>query len=107
MFTLLDRLPPKARTGLALLCFVGGMVGLGLFTHSVAGSAAEALPAGSAARLDLERLAAVALWAPLVVAPLGVLMQMSVWSSIVRVLRPGRPSRPRAAPRAGPAHRAA
>ncbi|MEU8230662.1 methyl-accepting chemotaxis protein [Actinoplanes sp. NPDC048967] len=87
MFTLLDRLPPKARTGLALLCFVGGMVGLGLFTRAVAGSAAEGLPAGSAARLDLERLAAVALWAPLVLAPLGVLMQLSVWSSIVRVLR--------------------
>ncbi|MFI7543388.1 methyl-accepting chemotaxis protein [Actinoplanes sp. NPDC049599] len=87
MFALLDRLPPKARTGIALLCFVGGMIGLGLFAHSVAGSAAAGLPAGSAARADLERLATVGLWAPLLVAPIGMLMQMSVWSSIVRVLR--------------------
>src|SRR4051812_35327888 len=89
MFALLDRLPPKARTGLALLCFVGGMVGLGLFARSVAGSVAAGLPAGSAARADLDRLAAVALWAPLIMAPIGVLMQMSGWSSIVRGLRHG------------------
>jgi methyl-accepting chemotaxis protein len=87
MFALLDRLPPKARTSLALLCLVGGVVGLGLFTRSVAGSVAEGLPAGSAARADLEQLATIALWAPLVVAPIGVLMQMSVWLSIVKVLR--------------------
>ena len=87
MFALLDRLPPKARTGLALLCFVGGLFGLGLITRSVAGSVADGLPAGSAGRADLEQLATLALWGPLVVAPIGVLMQMSVWSSIVRVLR--------------------
>ena len=87
MFALLDRLPPKIRTCVALLCFVGGVVGLGLFTHQVAGSAADTLPAGSATRADLTDLATVALWLPLVVAPIGVLMQVSVWSSIVRVLR--------------------
>jgi methyl-accepting chemotaxis protein len=87
MFALLDRLPLKARTGLAMLCFVGGMVGLGLFARSVAGSVAAGLPAGSTGRADLDRLAAVALWAPLILAPLGVLLQTSVWSSIVRVLR--------------------
>jgi methyl-accepting chemotaxis protein len=87
MFALLDRLPPKARTGLALLCLVGGMVGVGLFARSVAGSVAAGLPAGSAARADLDRLAAVALWLPVILAPIGLLMQMSVWRSIVQVLR--------------------
>src|SRR5689334_7407954 len=87
MFALLDRMPPKARTAVALLCLAGGMVGLGLFVHSVAGSVAEGLPAGSAARADLDRLASAGLWLPLVLAPLGLLMQLSVWRSIVRVLR--------------------
>jgi methyl-accepting chemotaxis protein len=87
MFTLLDRLPPKARTGVALLCLAGGMIGLGLFTRSVAGSVADGLPAGSAGRADLARLASLALWLPLVLVPIGLLMQLSVWRSIVRVLR--------------------
>ncbi|GID94719.1 methyl-accepting chemotaxis protein [Amorphoplanes digitatis] len=87
MFALLDRLPLKARTALALLCFVGFGIGLGLFTSSVAGSVAEGLPAGSDGRADLERLASIALWTPLIVAPIGVILQMSVWFSIVRVLR--------------------
>jgi methyl-accepting chemotaxis protein len=87
MFALLDRMPPKARTAVALLCLVGGMVGLGLFVRSVAGSVAAGLPAGSAGRADLDRLAAAALWVPLILAPVGLLMQLSMWRSIVRVLR--------------------
>ncbi|AGZ40504.1 Putative sensory transducer protein [Actinoplanes friuliensis DSM 7358] len=83
---MLDRMPPKARTSLALLLFAGGSVGLGLFTHAVAGSAAEGLPAGDA-RADLEQLASIALWAPLVIAPIAVVLQLSVWLSIVKVLR--------------------
>jgi methyl-accepting chemotaxis protein len=87
MFALLHRLPLKARTSLALLCFIGGLIGLGLFTHSVAGSAAENLPAGSSDRADLEQLASIALWLPLVLAPVGLILQVSVWVSIVGVLR--------------------
>ncbi|MFI7597984.1 methyl-accepting chemotaxis protein [Actinoplanes sp. NPDC049681] len=87
MVKLLERLPVKARTSLALLSFIGGLIGLGLLTRSVAGSVAETLPAGSAGREDLERLASVATWLPLILAPLGFIMQMSTWFSIVKVLR--------------------
>ncbi|MCA2213322.1 methyl-accepting chemotaxis protein [Jidongwangia harbinensis] len=87
MFTLLDRLPTKPRTGLALLSLAGGLVGLGFYARSVAGSAAAASPAGSAARADLEALAGLLLWAPAALAVFGVLLQVSVQVSIVRVLR--------------------
>ncbi|UQU62956.1 methyl-accepting chemotaxis protein [Couchioplanes caeruleus] len=87
MFSLLDRLPTKLRTSIALLSTVGGVIGLGVFAHRVAGSAAGALPAGSSARSDLELLATLGLWLPVVLAPIGLLMQVSVWSSIVRLLR--------------------
>jgi methyl-accepting chemotaxis protein len=87
MFTLLDRLPTKLRTSLALLSLAGGMVGLGFYGRSVAGSAAAALPAGSPARTDLEALAGLLLWVPLALAAFGVLMQVSVGLSIVRALR--------------------
>jgi methyl-accepting chemotaxis protein len=87
MFTLLDRLPTKLRTSLALLSLAGGMVGLALYARSVIGSVAGTLPAGSPARADLEDLSGVLLWAPLVLAAFGVLMQASVWLSIVKVLR--------------------
>ncbi|MFI5492239.1 methyl-accepting chemotaxis protein [Actinoplanes sp. NPDC051859] len=87
MIPLLDRVSPKIRTLIALICFMGGFIGLGVFTHSVAGSVAETLPAGSTGRADLESLATLALWVPIVLAPLGFVLQGSVVFSLVRLLK--------------------
>ncbi len=87
MFTLLDRLPAKLRTMIALLSLAGGLVGLGLYARSATRSAAGALPAGSAERAGLDQVADVLAWAPVTLAVVGVVMQMSVWNSIVTVLR--------------------
>ncbi|GAB1691031.1 methyl-accepting chemotaxis protein [Krasilnikovia sp. M28-CT-15] len=87
MFRLLDQVPVKPRTTAALLCLVGGSLGLGLYTHFTVGAVAESLPAGSAGRAELELVASLALWVPLVLAPLGVLLQMSSWMTLVRALK--------------------
>lgn len=87
MFAIVERLPVKLRTSLALLCFSGGFFALGLFTRSVAHSVAAALPAGSPARGELNSLATWALWTPVVCVPLGIYLQMSTWVGIVRMLK--------------------
>ncbi|MEV6601088.1 methyl-accepting chemotaxis protein [Actinoplanes sp. NPDC051346] len=87
MLSLLDRVPPKIRTLIAMIFFVGGFAVLAVVTRSVAGSVAETLPEGSSGREDLERLARVALWLPVVVVPAVLILQVSVVSSLVRVLK--------------------
>ncbi|MEV1289095.1 methyl-accepting chemotaxis protein [Micromonospora sp. NPDC049679] len=87
MMAFLDKLPTKLRTVLAQLCLVGGVVWLAVLAHSAATDAAAQLPAGSGARERLESLATAAVWIPVVLCPLGMLFQASVWRSIVRALR--------------------
>jgi methyl-accepting chemotaxis protein len=87
VFALADRMPVKLRTSIALLCSAGGFLVLGLFTRSVASSVAVTLPAGTAARAELGQLSTLALWAPIVLVPVGLYMQMSAWFNIVRTLK--------------------
>ncbi|MGC9670094.1 methyl-accepting chemotaxis protein [Planosporangium sp. 12N6] len=87
MFTLVERLPTKLRTSLALLFLCGGFLALGLYARSVAHEVAAGLPAGSPARAALDQLAALALWVPVVLVPAGLYLQMSTWVSIVRTLK--------------------
>ncbi|WP_229798400.1 methyl-accepting chemotaxis protein [Couchioplanes azureus] len=70
-----------------MLLFVGGFVVLSVVTRSRAGAVAQTLPAGSSGREDLELVASLALWVPVVVVPVVLFLQATVVSSLVRVLK--------------------
>nr|WP_240947581.1 methyl-accepting chemotaxis protein [Planosporangium mesophilum] len=84
---MVGRLPVKLRSAIAILLLVGGFIGFGLYARSVAHSIAAALPAGSAARAELDLLAALALWVPIVLVPVGLFMQASTWVSVIGALK--------------------
>jgi methyl-accepting chemotaxis protein len=87
VFALVDRMPVKLRVSLALLFSAGGFLALGLYTRSVAGSIAAGLPAGSTARAELDQLATLALWTPIVLVPIGLFLLASAWGNIVGTLK--------------------
>jgi methyl-accepting chemotaxis protein len=87
MLTLVEKIPPKSRIFLSIALYLGALAVLAVVARTAAMDAAQALPAGSAPRERLETLATLALWLPLLVAPVALFLQLSASHTVITSLR--------------------